>query len=164
MITSNPCLLYTSSRHHTDIGESNIIKRHIILDIRPFHLFHAEHAFKIDNMREHNKRNYMGRRQGIALGRDVYFYSSLRLFGQRYMQKKRMDNFYYHRFNPALNIILYKNFQYRNERSAVYNHSAELSLIHIFIGDSRFNVRGFVPKAISLCDGRDSFDSDNTGI
>ena len=39
------------SRHHTDIGESNIIKRHIILDIRPFHLFHAEHAFKIDNMR-----------------------------------------------------------------------------------------------------------------
>ena len=24
--------------------------RHIILDIRPFHLFHAEHAFKIDNM------------------------------------------------------------------------------------------------------------------
>ena len=39
------------SRHHTDIGESNIIKRHIILDIRPFHLFHAKHAFKIDNMR-----------------------------------------------------------------------------------------------------------------
>lgn len=75
----------------------------------------------------------MGRRQGIALGRDVYFYSSLRLFGQRYMQKKRMDNFYYHRFNPALNIILYKNFQYRNERSAVYNHSAEFDSIYSYM-------------------------------
>ena len=39
------------SRHHADIRKSDIIKRHIVLDIRPFHLFHTEHAFKINDMR-----------------------------------------------------------------------------------------------------------------
>ena len=39
------------SRHHANIRKSDIIKRHIVLDIRPFHLFHTEHAFKINDMR-----------------------------------------------------------------------------------------------------------------
>ena len=37
--------------HHTDIREGHIVERHVILDIRPLHLFHTEQALKVDDIR-----------------------------------------------------------------------------------------------------------------
>ena len=44
------CIVHIAS-HQTDVRESHIIKRHILLHLTPFHLFHTEHAFIIYHIR-----------------------------------------------------------------------------------------------------------------